>query len=415
MKKNIAMLAMIGMLFLIGAGGIACGKGDSLAKGQRSGICGTYTRFTASFPEGTFESFCDSGFLSEEQKILMFQEYESKKVYPLCSEVYCEHEPRSVSNPNPTCEAAIPDVTAAAINGHELYVFQESEFGKTSVLVRNLYESGYRELVQIPYSMTICVPGIYNLMKEDKAYLIVSDTGNSNAVGIISQQDYPTVILELELKTGKYQELFRIHEGPQIRAMAEMKEGLGLYFLYGTDEVRFEADGTPVFLPGDRYDTYYYIDLEKKNWKEISSLMPEHGLRKEVSEEDESNLVFVSFSEQGINVKKGRKLYEMDPKTEKLTLRWTLPEEYESFSSGQGTSVLTMYMENKENGRRGLLQVDSGQFQEVDYGDNFLGIEYFGDGYFCCYYSGGDITEKKLIYYRDLFQKTGKVFFEWTR
>lgn len=143
--------------------------------------------------------------------------------------------------------------------------------------------------------------------------------------------------------------------------------------------------------------------------------MPEHGLRKEISEEDESNLAFVSFSEQGINVKKGRKLYEMDPKTEELTLRWTLPEEYESFSSGQGTSVLTMYMENKENGRRGLLQVDSGHFQEVDYGENFLGIEYFGDGYFCCYYSDGDTTEKKLIYYRELFQKTGKVFFEWTR
>lgn len=413
MKIKIAVAAMTGMLFLTALGGIGCRKKENPAIGQKNVLFGTSSRFTATMSGGRFESFCDRGFLYEEERLLMFQEYESRNVYPLCSEAYCAHEPYSESNPKPTCEAAIPDVTAAAINGHELYVFCEQEFGKTTVLVRDLYESGYKEVAKLPYSMTLCVPGIYNLMKEDKAYLIMSDTGNFDVTGIIVQQEMPTVILELELKTGKYREVFRIQEGPQIRAMAEMQNGLGLYFLYGTTDVRFEEDGTPVLTPGDLYDTYYYVDFEVNSWKEISSLMPEGGLRKEDFEASDEKLVFVSFSEHGVNVKKGRKLYVMNPKTEELTLLWTLPEEYDSFSSGAGSDVLTMYVENSEGGKRGLFEVAAKTFHEADFG--IMGIEYFGDGFFCCSYFQDNMTTKKFVHQQMLLDQNGECFFEWTR
>ncbi|MDD6035398.1 MAG: hypothetical protein PUC30_04285 [Lachnospiraceae bacterium] len=414
MRKKRCLYAVVGLLCLMLCSGVGCKKEREISVNQGKDLCNDISRFKAAFPGGSYMSFCDSGFSFVENNLLMFHEYESDLIYPLCSEAYCAHEPKSLSNPDPKCEAAKSDVTSAVVYGHDLYVFQESEFGKTIVSVRNLLESGYREIVELPYSLTVTVPGIYNMISDEKALLVVTDIGDKDVMGVISQQDYPTVVLELDLKSGKYKELFRIEAGPQIRTISRVKNGIGLYFLHGTGEIQIGENGELIQIPGELYDYYYYVDMETKEWKEIKSLMPDGGLRKEHADEDKERIEFVGFSEKGIVVKKNQSLFWMTPETEELEEFWTLPEGYNTFSAGGlGEKTLTMYMGKGNEGKRGLLMIETGEFKEVEYGENFAGLEYFGDNYYCCYYFHGDNMQKRLIHYHNLVDGSKKALFEW--
>lgn len=275
-------------------------------------------------------------------------------------------------------------------------------------------ESGYKEIVELPYSLTVTVPGIYNWIRDGKALLVTTDIGDEDVTGIISQQDYPTVVLELDLESGKYEELFRIEAGPQIRAISRVKNGIGLYFLQGTGGIQLGENGELIQIPGELYDYYYYVDMDTKEWKEVKSLMPDGGVRKEPADEGKTKVEFVGFSEKGIAVKKNQSLFWMNPETEELEEFWTLPEQYNTFSAGElGEKTLTMYMGNDKGGKRGLLVIETGEFKEVNYGENFAGIEYFGDNYYWCYYLLGDKMQKRLIHYQNLIDGTRNALIEW--
>lgn len=135
MGKKRSLYVVVGLICFVLCSGVGCKKEREDFAGKETGLCNGVSRFTAAFPGGTYLSFCDSGFSFIENNLLMFNEYESNLIYPLCSEAYCVHEPQSLSNPDPKCEAAKSDVTSAVVYGHNLYIFQEYEFGKTIVVL----------------------------------------------------------------------------------------------------------------------------------------------------------------------------------------------------------------------------------------------------------------------------------------
>lgn len=424
MKNKRYLYALTGLISLLICMGSGCQKEKEMPTGPQEESGKQVSRFDASLMGVSFKGFCDSGYCYYENGLVTFHEYESNLIYPLCSEAYCDHAPQSDNNPDSNCEAVQADVTSAVIHGNYLYLFQMHEIGKTVVNVRNLLESGYKQLTELPYALTETVPGIYNEIQNDKAWLIATDMSDLTDIsGGVSQQDYPTVILELNLSTGKYEELFRMEAGPQIRKITRTKEGIVLSFLKGVGggvqvdengDVLLDENGKVTFLPYKLYNLYFYVDINTKECKELTSLMPDGGLVTDVEQREEDKRYLIGFSEDGILVKRNRTMYLMDPKTEALEELWTLPDGYTYFyASSLGEHTVTMYMENKQGGKRGLFVIDTKEFKEIDYGENFSGISYFGDDYYCCSYYYGDYTKMCLIHYQDLINGTRKTLTEW--
>lgn len=211
--------------------------------------------------------WCEKGVLQLDRELMVFTEFATKNTYPLCSNSYCNHEPyNEITNPDPECEATLKGLVRACIRDKELYAFLELEWGKTTVMVRDLTQNGYRKLAELPYLFENIA---YNYIIGDTAYLFMGELHAEEALGNISDKDMVYVLLELNLNTGEYREKLRL-DGPerfQLHGGYFAEDGIYCYCYYDSS-TRNEKDDSFELL--DYREKAYFVPYSGGEPKEIA-------------------------------------------------------------------------------------------------------------------------------------------------
>lgn len=340
-KRKLPVMAAMALCIFAAAG---CGRRTKQNDRTGEGFCGSSSVFDCL--EG--QSFCDKGMLKLESGLMIFYEYDTGKSYPLCSDVYCEHKPyHETKNPDPVCEATMKEIKQACIYGDHVYVIQETGFQQMALKVRNLTESGYKSIAELPYKLPFSAA--YNAIIDGKMYLLVSDTDVELGDGpaqIFTSHDFYTSLLEIDLKTGEYKKLFEF----------EGKEKYKVYkTVYGTDGVYLQGyfedvnlDEESLHLTVNEYrDEFFFVSYDGKVRKK---LCPEVTELTEFGGDRPCKALVNGIDEKGVYVsllEENKVVYY--PYKDRIQTIYEVPKEAASWSvAGMSGTALCLDMENAD-------------------------------------------------------------------
>lgn len=286
------------LLLLFCAAGLtgACSKNQKVDSEGKEGIfCKDVSIFDC---QGT-QSFCDKGMLRIEEGLMFFYEYGTGRSYPLCSNAYCKHEPYSETNPDPVCEATLEGLKYACIYGENVYVVQEIGWQTLKVQVRNLKESGYRIVAEIPYCAGFSAMG-FNAVRGDKAYLFLGEIQKTQEVEDVltyTSDDLYTSLVELDLKTGKHKTLFCIEEGDRkYKVLRTVYAEQGIYMQWYYEDTYFDVE-TMLGGVNEYWDKFFYVSYDGTEKKELCQ---EVGELTAFDKESPEKPMVAAIGEQGV-------------------------------------------------------------------------------------------------------------------
>lgn len=265
-NKKKKLRCMIVLIFLIVLSMMGCKIDSNQSTEIGMEFCNDVSYFDCM--EG--KSFCDLGMVRIENGLIMFHEYDTGKVYPLCSDAYCKHEPYAVGkNPDPVCEATMKGLVRACVYKDYLYVLQEDGFQSLILKSRDLTQSGYKTVAKLPY--TLAYSKAYNALRDNKLYLFGSDTDleDGDELGhIYTSHDFNTYLLEVDIKTGAYQKLFEfdVEEKYQILNATYGKKGIFIQGYY--EDVDFNQESLELTVNEYR-EVFYFVSYDGKEKKRL--------------------------------------------------------------------------------------------------------------------------------------------------
>lgn len=262
-RKKMGAVGLVLLLLLCTVAG--CGKKEKKEETTKETFCAAASMFDC----WSGRAFCDKGMLQVENGVMIFYEYETGRSYPLCSDVYCEHQPYDASeNPDPVCEATMRELETACIYGDYVYTIQQTEIQEITIQERNLNESGYRVVAKLPYCQTFSSQG-FNAIIGDKAYLLLAEIDNLTDDGVAqsyTSNDLYTFLVELDLKTGEYRTLFHIEGEEKYKILQTVYTEEGIYCrCYYEDIVAEETS----FTLNDYWEKFYYVSYDGSQVKEL--------------------------------------------------------------------------------------------------------------------------------------------------
>lgn len=335
-KKNIFKLCISVMLLLV-LGSLGCSRKKESKKFSEEGFCTNASVFDCLYGQ----SFCDKGMLQIENGLMIFHEYETGKSYPLCSDAYCEHQAYSHSkNPDPVCEATMKNLKVACIYGDYVYMIQDDGW-KLTVSVRNLKESGYRVLTELPYCLAFSPAG-YNAIIEDKAYLLLGDTDKEfgdEPLQTITSNDLFTYLVELDLKTGEYKTLLQFDKEKKYKILQTVYDVDGVYCRCYYEDIEMKEDFTG-FTVNEYREVFYYVPYDGS---EVKELCPEVAEITAFGGEIPASVMVSGISDKGVYLPNAEQTklqcYYYNGKKETV---YELPEDYDRFSVNGicGTSLV---------------------------------------------------------------------------
>lgn len=254
-RKWFCFLLFTLVLFGVLAG---CGKEKKEKEGDFGHLSENFSFFKS-------VGWCDKGYIAINQSTINFTEFATQKTYPLCSKAYCTHEPwNPVTNPDPECEATLQNIEKVCVRGDEIFTFQNLEWGKTCVMVRNLFEHGYKKLVDLPYVFDFLS---YHLIIGDHAYLFMGEAPVDNGSGAYSNNDILYVLVELNLTTGEYKEKLRLSGEKHFQFFRESFSQDGIYIYCYYDKSSLDEDF--VFELFDYAERGYFVPFNDEEPKLI--------------------------------------------------------------------------------------------------------------------------------------------------
>ena len=402
-KKGMLKKSAIVMLLLVVSVAVGCNnKSEQTEKDE--GFCIDISVFDCL--QGT--AFCDKGMVQVENGLMIFYEYETGKSYPLCSDVYCEHIPYSkTKNPDPECEATMENLKMACVHGDYVYVIQDNGWQKITVQARNLTESGYRVVAELPYCQTFSASG-YNAIIGEKAYLLLGEIDKERGDELVSSytsNDLYTYLVELDLKTGEYKTLFHIEgeEKYQILQTVYGKEGIYCRCYYGD----VDLDEETMKLTVNEYrESFYYVPYDGTGAKELCKQLVDDVSYKN----GEMPVVTVSgISEYGaysVNEEMTKvECYCYDGKRETV---FELPEGYTRvhINGVSGNKMIMTLTDSNMNDRVAGLDLSTGDIVIRDKLENENYVAACEEG-FWRYVEGEQGTYRELCAYRDIFYGEG--------
>ena len=216
------------------------------------------------------------GFLYVEDHVLWFYDFASGQRVVLCNKPDCQHKPySSYTNPDPECNAVLQNrdsFDGFAMHNDYVYIFCRSSINKTTLYRQKPDGDGREILTEFDWEID---PFNDIIFRDNMAYL-VGVQYILDELGFGSSGNQISIVLSVDLQTGKVRELTEVKDDNQQRVEQIQVVGENLYYnyFYYDEGADFDFMAEDAYEQSLKYFNYfaYQVDISTGTEKQVLDL-----------------------------------------------------------------------------------------------------------------------------------------------